>query len=116
MVGESRRVIVQGVYELFEKERSTEWLDQPRINRMVFIGINIHTLDCTHTIPFFVSFCFRLQSRSRSFTAIFQEILFMRSLLCCVIIHTQFSSDCVCNSERTTERKSVLPEFAKFVL
>ena len=38
MVGESRRVIVQGVYKLFEKERSTEWQDQPRINRLVFIG------------------------------------------------------------------------------
>ena len=39
MVDESRRVIVQGVYELFEKERSTEWHDHPRINRLVFIGI-----------------------------------------------------------------------------
>ena len=38
VVGESRRVIVQGVYELFEKERSTEWHDQPRLNRLVFIG------------------------------------------------------------------------------
>ena len=39
VVGETRRVIVQGVYELFEKERSTDWEDQPRINRLVFIGI-----------------------------------------------------------------------------
>jgi hypothetical protein len=46
VVGENRRVVVQGVYELFEKERSTEWQDQPRLNRMVFIGIYfIHTVN-----------------------------------------------------------------------
>ena len=51
VVGETRQVIVQGVYELFEKERSTEWLDQTRLNRMVFIGtyIQIHTLILTFT-------------------------------------------------------------------
>lgn len=38
LVGETRRVIVQGVYELFEKEPSTEWADEQRINRLVFIG------------------------------------------------------------------------------
>ena len=38
-MSETRRVIVQGVYELFEKERSTEWQQQTRLNRMVFIGI-----------------------------------------------------------------------------
>ena len=38
LVGETRRVIVQGVYELFEKEPSTEWADEERINRLVFIG------------------------------------------------------------------------------
>ena len=41
LVSETRRVIVQGVYELFEKERSTEWGEEPRINRLVFIGTNI---------------------------------------------------------------------------
>lgn len=30
---------MQGVYELFEKERSTEWGDDKRLNRLVFIGI-----------------------------------------------------------------------------
>lgn len=40
-MGETRRVIVQGVYELFERERSTEWEDQIRLNRLVFIGIYI---------------------------------------------------------------------------
>ena len=46
LVGDTRRVIVQGVYELFEKERSTEWQQEPRINRLVFIGITniLHTL------------------------------------------------------------------------
>ena len=38
LVGETKRVIVQGVYELFEKEPSTEWGDEQRINRLVFIG------------------------------------------------------------------------------
>ena len=41
LVSETRRVIVQGVYELFEKERSTEWGEEARINRLVFIGTNI---------------------------------------------------------------------------
>lgn len=31
-------MIVQGVYELFEKEPSTEWDTEERINRLVFIG------------------------------------------------------------------------------
>ena len=31
-------MIVQGVYELFEKECSTEWEDERRLNRLVFIG------------------------------------------------------------------------------
>ena len=39
LVDETRRVIVQGVYELFEKERSTEWGDSTRLNRLVFIGM-----------------------------------------------------------------------------
>jgi len=34
----SRRVIVQGVYELYEKMTTTEWGDEARINRLVFIG------------------------------------------------------------------------------
>ena len=38
VVGETRRVIVQGVYELFEKEPSTEWGSEGRVNRLVFIG------------------------------------------------------------------------------
>ena len=38
LVGETRRVIIQGVYELFEKEPSTEWENEERINRLVFIG------------------------------------------------------------------------------
>ena len=38
MVGETRQVIVQGVYELFEKERSTEWQQGAKLTRMVFIG------------------------------------------------------------------------------
>ena len=38
LTNESRRVIVQGVYELFEKEPTTEWRDEERINRFVFIG------------------------------------------------------------------------------
>ena len=29
---------MQGVYELFEKEPSTEWGNGERINRLVFIG------------------------------------------------------------------------------
>ena len=41
LVSETRRVIVQGVYELFEKERSTEWGEEARINRLVFIGTSI---------------------------------------------------------------------------
>ncbi|XP_064386775.1 zinc-regulated GTPase metalloprotein activator 1-like [Halichondria panicea] len=41
VVGETRRVIVQGVYELFEKEPSTEWGSERRINRLVFIGYNL---------------------------------------------------------------------------
>ena len=31
-------MIVQGVYELFEKERSTEWGNDARLSRLVFIG------------------------------------------------------------------------------
>lgn len=31
-------MIVQGVYELFEKERSTKWEAEERLNRLVFIG------------------------------------------------------------------------------
>ncbi|CAI8023895.1 COBW domain-containing protein 3, partial [Geodia barretti] len=54
VVGESRRVIVQGVYELFEKERSTEWHDQPRLNRLVFIGYN---LDREILLQSFKKFC-----------------------------------------------------------
>ncbi len=38
IIGETRRVIVQGVYELFEKEPSTEWESEDRVNRLVFIG------------------------------------------------------------------------------
>ncbi len=38
LVSETRRVIVQGVYELFEKERSSEWNDDERLTRLVFIG------------------------------------------------------------------------------
>lgn len=41
LLGETRRVIIQGVYELFEKERSTEWDDTPRLNRLIFIGYNL---------------------------------------------------------------------------
>jgi G3E family GTPase len=54
VVDESRRVIVQGVYELFEKERSTEWHDRPRINRLVFIGYN---LDGEILLQSFKKFC-----------------------------------------------------------
>ena len=38
MYSSSRRVIVQGVYELYEKMTSTEWGDDTRLNRLVFIG------------------------------------------------------------------------------
>lgn len=38
IIGKTKRVIVQGVYELFEKEPSTEWGDEERVNRLVFIG------------------------------------------------------------------------------
>ena len=31
-------MIVQGVYELFEKECSTKWEDKERLSRLVFIG------------------------------------------------------------------------------
>ena len=31
-------MIVQGVYELFDKEYSTDWGSEARVNRMVFIG------------------------------------------------------------------------------
>ena len=49
MVTEDRRVIVQGVYELFEKETSTEWAGEPRVNRLVFIGtVHTHTHAQTH--------------------------------------------------------------------
>jgi G3E family GTPase len=42
-------VIVQGVYELFEKEPSTEWADEQRINRLVFIGEHL-LQSCTCTM------------------------------------------------------------------
>ena len=38
LLSNSRRVIVQGVYELYEKVASTEWMDDTRLNRLVFIG------------------------------------------------------------------------------
>lgn len=38
VTNDTRRVIVQGVYELFEKEHSTAWGNEARVNRMVFIG------------------------------------------------------------------------------
>jgi G3E family GTPase len=41
VVGETRQVIVQGVYELFEKERSTEWQQGAKLTRMVFIGYHL---------------------------------------------------------------------------
>ena len=34
----TRRMIVQGVYELFDKEYSTDWGSEARVNRLVFIG------------------------------------------------------------------------------
>ncbi len=34
-------MIVQGVYELYEKMASTEWGDEERLNRLVFIGETI---------------------------------------------------------------------------
>ena len=46
LVGETRKVIVQGVYELFDKEPSTEWADEQRINRLVFIGERVPQYQC----------------------------------------------------------------------
>ena len=44
MVHSSRRVLIQGVYELYETEPTTEWAqDEPRINRLVFIGSALTT-------------------------------------------------------------------------
>ena len=39
-------MIVQGVYELFDKEQSTDWGDDERINRLVFIGqlVQLHVM------------------------------------------------------------------------
>ena len=35
----TRRVILQGVYELFDKQETTEWCNkEERVNRFVFIG------------------------------------------------------------------------------
>ena len=44
MVDSSRRMLLQGVYELYETEPTTEWRqDEPRINRLVFIGEYYYT-------------------------------------------------------------------------
>ena len=43
LVSESRRVIVQGVYELYEKEHTTEWKGDKRLCRLVFIGESLMT-------------------------------------------------------------------------
>ena len=39
MVGQDRRVVVQAVHELYDKQQTTPWGNDDRINRMVFIGI-----------------------------------------------------------------------------
>ena len=35
-----KRYILQGVYELYEKQETTLWEEGERINRLVFIGID----------------------------------------------------------------------------
>ena len=44
LVTSTKKVILQGVNELYEMEPSTSWGDEPRINRLVFIGI-LHTVE-----------------------------------------------------------------------
>ncbi len=41
MAGEDRRFVFQGVHMLFDGQPAEEWRDQPRSNRLVFIGRNL---------------------------------------------------------------------------
>ncbi|XP_025109920.1 COBW domain-containing protein 1-like [Pomacea canaliculata] len=40
--GETQRLIVQAVYELYDLHPTTAWQDEPRVNRFVFIGRNLN--------------------------------------------------------------------------
>merc|ERR1711894_299745 len=41
VAGDDRRVLVQAVHELYDKQSTTPWGDSNHINRMVFIGKNL---------------------------------------------------------------------------
>ena len=60
MVHSSRRVLIQGVYELYETEPTTEWAqDEPRINRLVFIGKYTHKHQYRHVLQAFPIYLLR---------------------------------------------------------
>ena len=42
IAGDSRRAVVQGVHELYDKDHTTEWAaGEVRLNRLLFVGRNI---------------------------------------------------------------------------
>ena len=81
MVDSSRRMLLQGVYELYETEPTTEWRqDEPRINRLVFIGEYYDTQSCI---------AFRITTGLGACSLSFKNVLYI--IVCS--LHTGYNLD-----------------------